>query len=264
MHTLNGPAQGSESKTIAAQTASNRDTALTQGQMNMINQVTPYGNMTYTQNGNWTYIDPTTGKTITNPRYTATQTLSPAEQHLLDQTNQFDTGANDIALSQEGKIKDLLGTPYHYDPTVHMAWADQLYGSLNDKQNTQARDQLATQLANKGINIGSDAYNSEMSRLAEQQAYAKNNFDLNSYTTGEQSALTERNQPINETMALMNGQQLQQPNWVNTPQVGVNGVDVAGIMQANQAAKNSQYQAMLGGLGALGSAALGGWASGGF
>jgi hypothetical protein len=264
MHTFNPPNAPNPSKTAALQQGLNRDTAITQQQMNMVNQFTPYGNLVYSQDGSWSYVDPSTGKTITNPRYTSTQTLSPEQQHLLEQTNQFDAGANDIALAQEAKIADLLGTPFKYDPTEHMAWADQLYGSLNDKNNQQARDALATDLANKGINIGSDAYNSEMARLAEQQAYAKNNFDLNSYTTGQQTALTERNQPINETMALMNGQQLQQPNWVTTPQVGVNGVDIAGLRQANYQSQLGQYQGMMGGLGALGGTVLGGWASGGF
>ncbi len=177
---------------------------------------------------------------------------------MLDQTNQFDTGANDIALTQEGKIKDLLGTPFHYDPTEHMAWADQLYGSLNDKQNQQAQDAMATKLANMGVGIGTDAYNSEMARLAEQQQYGKNQFDLNSYATGQQTALTERQQPINETEALLNGQQMTQPNWVNTPNVGVQGVDIAGLRQQNYQTQAGQYNAMMGGLAGLGGAALGG------
>src|SRR6187549_1014741 len=37
--------------TANAQTASNRDTALTQARLNNVNQVTPYGSLTYTASG---------------------------------------------------------------------------------------------------------------------------------------------------------------------------------------------------------------------
>ena len=72
----------------AAQTASNIQTARTQAELNRVNQVTPYGSLTYTQ-------DPG------NPdRWTAAQTLSPAEQHMLDVTNEGQSIYGAAALTQ--------------------------------------------------------------------------------------------------------------------------------------------------------------------
>ena len=53
-----------------------------------------------------------------------------------------------------------------------------------------------------------------------------------------QEALAERNQPINEITALLNGSQVSQPNFINTPQSPVAGVDYIGL-------KNQQYQAQM-------------------
>src|SRR5690554_4132193 len=76
--------------TAAAQTASNRETAITQAGLNAINQVTPYGNLTYTQDGKW--ADGT-------PKFTATQTLSDAGQQLYD--TGLTTSQNLADLAQE-------------------------------------------------------------------------------------------------------------------------------------------------------------------
>jgi hypothetical protein len=61
--------------TAAAQTQSNRDTAITQARLNNVNQVTPYGNLTYQQTG--TAEDGT-------PQFTATTSFSPSQQQLFD------------------------------------------------------------------------------------------------------------------------------------------------------------------------------------
>jgi len=60
--------------TARAQATANRETAVTQFGLNAVNQYTPYGNLEYAQAGTW--ADGT-------PRFTATQTLSPAEQEAL-------------------------------------------------------------------------------------------------------------------------------------------------------------------------------------
>lgn len=66
-------------QTISEQTRSNIDTAVAQSNLNMVDQVTPTGNLTYTTSG--TNADGT-------PHYVATTTLSPASQGLLDTTQQ--------------------------------------------------------------------------------------------------------------------------------------------------------------------------------
>jgi hypothetical protein len=77
------------------------------------------------------------------------------------------------------------------------------------------------------------------------------------------TALTERNQPINEISALQSGSQVSQPGWLNTPTPGVAPTDVIG---ANQMALNqgnvayqgelAQNQALMSGLFGLGGSAV--------
>lgn len=75
--------------TAQAQSAMNRDTAITQYGLNATNQKTPYGDLTYNQIGKWE--DGT-------PRYEATQTLSPElaaiSQNLLGSANQLSGNLN--------------------------------------------------------------------------------------------------------------------------------------------------------------------------
>jgi len=61
---------------IAAQTAANKETATTQAEMNMVNQVGPGGTTTYTQTGT---------SAAGNPMYTVEQKLTPELQAIQDQ-----------------------------------------------------------------------------------------------------------------------------------------------------------------------------------
>src|SRR5215470_2500215 len=67
-------------QTAAAQTSANIGTALAEGIMNRVNQVTPDGALTYARAGTTAWTDPPTGKTYEIPNYTATTTLSPEQQ----------------------------------------------------------------------------------------------------------------------------------------------------------------------------------------
>lgn len=263
---MKAPKVPSAQKTAAAQTAANISTAQAGQAMDMVNQVTPYGNLSYEQTGQtYSYYDPVQKKQVSIPLWKAITELSPEQQQLLQQEQEFDQKYNTIALNQTDRIGNLLSTPFEYNPGVHEGWANDLYGELNNEN--MARDQAAleTQLVNKGLTIGSDAYNNEMSRLRRDQQVARDNFLLNSYATGMNTALTQRNQPINETSALISGGQITQPMFQQTPNANLQGTDVAGIMMANAQMKQNQYGAMMGGLSALGGAgmqALGGWAAG--
>lgn len=106
-------------------------------------------------------------------------------------------------------------------------------------------------------------------QLGEQQAVSANNL------ANRQQGITESNYlrelPINEISALMNGGQVQQPAFTNTPQTQVTPTNTAQIAQNSFQDQMSIYQqkqqanqALLGGIFGLGSAALGGWATGGF
>ncbi len=261
---MKSPKQPSASSVASAQTGSNVSTALAQTLMNQTNQVTPYGSLTYGQTGTNSFTDPSTGQKTTIPQYTATTKLTPEQMGLLGQEQQFDKMYNDIALRQTGAIGEHLATPFSYDPTQHEAWASDLYGKINNDTNTRNSEMLDQKLKNQGLSPGSAAYDDAMRNLTYGQGKARNDFMLGSYDQGFNTALTNRNQPINEIGALMGGGQVQQPQFVNTPQVGVNGTDVAGITMNNYNQKVAQQNAGMGGLAGLGAAALGGWASNGF
>lgn len=245
--------------TASAQSASNRDTAITQQVLNMTNQATPYGSLNYSQTGEATFTG-SDGKEYKVPSFTATTTLSPTQQQILQQNEQADLGMNNIALGQIDRIGTHLSQPFSYDSNAHTNWASGLYDQLNSDTNTKNKNALEQKLANQGVQVGSAAYDDAMRNLDYSQSKARNDFLLGSYDQGFNTALTNRNQPINEVTALMSGSQVQQPQFVNTPNAGVNGTDVAGLINSGYNQQNANYQAKMGGLFGLGSAALGGWA----
>lgn len=87
------PKAPSATATAAAQAEYNQNTATTQQLLNMTNQVTPYGTLTYNQTGNSTFTG-ADGKTYTVPQYTQTTTLNPQQQATLNST---ESAAGNIA-----------------------------------------------------------------------------------------------------------------------------------------------------------------------
>jgi hypothetical protein len=131
--------------TANAQTGSNVNTAVANSILGNANEVTPYGSVSYTQNGS-THIGgpsgggpsgygPVGGGTIGQrqalpgtasrlagggggfnpgydiPSFTRTTTLSPEEQQKFNQQEQLGIGINDLALGQTARLKGTLDTP---------------------------------------------------------------------------------------------------------------------------------------------------------
>ncbi len=255
---MKAPKSPSPTATAAAQTGSNIDTATTQQILNMTNQVTPEGNLTYNQSGTTAYVG-ADGKTYNIPNYTSTKTYSPEQQKLYEQGVQGDTAMNDIALGQIDRIGGVLNTPFKYDTGDYEQWAGDLYGKLNNDTNASNTAAMEQKLANQGLQPGTPAFDDAMRNITYGQDKARNDFMLGAYNTGMNTALTERNQPLQEINALMSGSQVSQPTFTNTPTTGVNGTDVASLINNQYNQQNANYQAKLGGLSGLGGAALGGW-----
>jgi hypothetical protein len=106
-----------------------------------------------------------------------------------------------------------------------------------------------------------------MQRMGQTRNDATNQLILGGRQQSINEILTERNQPLNEISALASGSQVSQPNFLNTPQTQVGGVDYAGMVAKNYDAQNDQYKtqvgannALMGGLfgmaGTLGGAAI--------
>jgi hypothetical protein len=231
-----------------------------------VNQVTPTGSLTYAQTG--------TGPNGV-PTYTATQTLSPAEQALLTtmqgtqqtagtQAGNLLSGANygaagspspaaAIGNSTSGETQALLGQETSY---------------LNPQFDHQTQ-QLQTQLASQGIYPGSPAYTQQMQNLQLNQNQAVTGFLATAEPAAYQQATSSYELPL--TMASQE-LGLSQPAGIgttSTPQASMQPADLVGATSsantANMNAYNAelaQQNAMMSGLFGLGSAAISGGSAG--
>lgn len=230
--------------TAKAQGEMNQDTATTQQLLNMTDQNTPNGSLSYNQTGNNTYTG-ADGQVHSVPHFTATTTLSPAEQALLDLTNKTKTNLGNIGVDQSAKIGDLLGTNLDLN-TATEGKIDALGAARLDPQFAKSEDALRTSLANRGIQPGSQAWNAEMTNFGNTKNDAYNQLYLSGRQQGTQEALTERNQPINEVTALMSGSQVSNPTFSSTPTSSVAGVDYGGMVNNNFNAQTQQYNTQMG------------------
>jgi hypothetical protein len=64
--------------------------------------------------------------------------------------------------------------------------------------------------------------------------------------------MAQRETPINEITALMNGSQVAKPTWTATPTASVAAPDISGLISNNYNQQVSQSNALLGGLASLG------------
>ena len=214
---------------------------------NRVNQVTPYGNLNYTQSGT---------DSQGNPTWTATQTLSPAQQQLLDYQNQASIGLGKLAGQGLSYVENMLNTPFDlsrlpstgFDPS--QSYQDAYMQRLSP-QIQQGQEQLQQRLANQGIDIGSEAYQ----RAMQMQAQRENDLLLGATTQGfgvgqqaRQQALQEqaylRNEPLNTLSAIRTGAQVQGPQFVNSAQQATTGgADILGAAQMGYNAQMGDFNA---------------------
>jgi hypothetical protein len=251
-------------KTAQAQGAANTGTAIAQQLLNQTDQTTPWGSVDYSQTGTASYVDPLTGKTTKIPQFMQTTTLNAADQGLLDQERLFDKNANQIAIDQAGRAGAALSQPMNINNEAVEARLMELGRKRLDPAFGQQRADLDQKLANQGIAIGSEAYKRAMEYQGQKENDAYNQLLLQGRGRAVDEAIVERQTPINEMMALMGGQQVNQPQFSQTPQVGVQGVDYAGMVQNQYNQQMGARNAAFGALGGMAGTALGGWASNGF
>lgn len=323
MKNSSAPTPPDPTATAAAQTASNDQTAAFQQSMNLIDQNTPLGSLTYTDNG----IDPNTGA----PTYSSNVSLTPTGQNEFNLQQETGSALDNLALQGTSQVASAMQQPQNYSnltalpgynadtlnaaaPTASSAdytQAQQAYlaqeTSALDPQWTQQQTQLEDQLTQQGVTEGSDAWNTAMNnfQLQKTQAYqsAQNNaitgatgveqaqygmanqtyqdqvanalnansVDLSDRQEGVSEANYLRELPINEVSALLNGGQVAQPTFANTPQTSVANTNVAGITQSSFADQEQNYQtqmqqqnAAIGAVFGAAGASLGGWATDGF
>ena len=240
--------------TANAQAQYNKQTGQSQTELNSMNQVTPYGNLTYNQSGTW---DDGT------PKYTATQTLSPEQQKLYNLSTQTQTNLGQAGVTQSDQLAKLLSTPLNLDAATGKQQADIWEQLYNPVWNTKEA-QFKTDLTNRGITPGTEAYTNAIRDFGMERDNAYNSALLSSRSQGVNEALQQRNQPFNEMSAVQNGAQVTQPNFINTTQSQVQPVDYTGLVNNQYQSQMASQAALWGAIGQMGGAALGGWGYGGF
>jgi hypothetical protein len=237
-----------------------------------------------------------------------TVTLSPEQQRLYEQSVAGQTLYGDAALSQLRGVQDTLSRPFQFggpeltgqvqDRTGQLRMGADFTGIGDPNQSRDAveravlsrvnpdlereRAALESRLANQGITMGSQAWNTgmqdweRMANDARMQAVLAGgqeqsrifglgfqNAGFNNQAVGQasgldlgraqfgnaarqqslQEQLALRSQPLNEAAALLSGQQVQNPQFQNVPQVMVQAPDYQGAVGQNYAGQVANWNA---------------------
>lgn len=227
---------------------------------NRVNQFTPYGSLIYSH---------APGADIDNG-WAVTQTLSPAEQQKLDQTNSLSIGLLNTAQGGLGYVDKALATGGSLDES-RLAQPGLAGQSVQDAimsrlapQIARSQESLRTRLANQGLMEGSEGYKNAMLEQAQQENDLYTQAALRGIDTGlvarqqgiqEQYAAQDR--PLNIINALRTGNQVTLPQFTNIPQQQTaQGADMlqAALGQGNFDAQNNAANAAQSS-GLMGSAA---------
>ena len=210
---------------------------------NRVNQVTPYGNLDYSQNGT---------DAQGNPTYTATTSLSDVGQQLLNNQNNASLGLGSAITSQLGNVQNTMSQPFNPNlPQVGINAGQNYQDAAMSRlapQISQQRELLNNQLANQGIPVGSQAWQTAQMNQGQKENDLLAANTTQGFNTGLQAnqqaynqAMTNYNMPLNTLSALRTGAQVQNPTFVNSAnQATTAGPDLLG-------AASSQYNAALGG-----------------
>jgi hypothetical protein len=221
------PAAPDPVATAQAQSQYNQQAAITQANLNRIDQVTPQGSIHYDTIG--TNADGT-------PQYRQTQTYSPEQQALYDQQNQIAQALGGTAQQQIGRVNDTMNASFNYDnmqpmttnvngsPVQRVSGAPQLqsdianagpiqrhvgpndlaadgqrvadavYGQATSRLDPQFKNQqndFEARMAAQGIPVGSEAYNRQADQNARDKTDAYNDANYRAIQAGgaEQSRL---------------------------------------------------------------------------
>jgi hypothetical protein len=167
-----------------ATAAGDLDAARTAAAANRVNQVTPYGALTYSMN-------PNDKDQWGNAMWTATQTLSPSEQKLLDYQNATSIGLGQLTGTGLDYVKGMMQDPFStsslpsLQSNVGNPNLQQLTGQANlgmvgqGPQFSQIGDaaQLQTSLENQGMAGWDKASELMMQRLRPQMDIQNENLD---------------------------------------------------------------------------------------
>jgi len=250
-----------------ATAAGDLEAARTAALANRVNQVTPYGNLTYTQTPTQALDAGSYQKAIDDWKasgsqgsapspndymkfnadagWTATQTLSPAEQQLLDYQNKTSIGLGELTGKGLGYVEQMIQDPFSTKDLASLGFdAGQSYQDAYmkrlDPQIQQGREQTQQRLANQGIGLGSKAYEEAMRLQGQKENDMLLGATTQGFGTGLQArqqgfneAAYQRNEPLNTLNAVRTGAQVTNPSYVSVPQQATTkGADLLGAETA--------------------------------
>lgn len=234
---------------------------------NRVNQVTPTGTLGYTQSGTDQYG---------NPTFTATQTLTPAQQGILTSGENVTQGALNAAQGGMGNVQNALAQgsvdmsklpSYGINPGE--SYSDAIMRRLQPQLDAE-KEMFDSKMANQGIAPGTKAYENA-ARVFQQGQNDKQvaaitggmNVGLNANQQAYQQAQGNLQSPVNLMNAVRQGSQVTNPTYVNPSNMGyTGGTDYSTAAQQSynsalgasnaQNAASSNYMSGLMGLGGLG------------
>lgn len=251
----------------AAQAGANRDGAIATQLVNMIDQETPDGNLTYTKNGTRTYFDTTANKDVTLDTYKATQTLNPTQQAAKDQEQQVDLKTNTLAGQLLGNAQGQLATPADFSDAAIKAKTDAMINPRLADRFSRDEAALRTQLINRGMREGTQGFNDAMLSFNQGKSDAYSSEGLNNRQQAIQELGMGRDRAINEIGALMGTGQIASPQFTSTPRANVDATPIAQLINDNYKSRVSNANARMGGLFGLGGSLISAgskFATGGF
>lgn len=249
------------SQVAETQSKYNLDAAIAQQAGSNVNQVTPYGSLTYSQSG--------TGPSGV-PLYTATTKLDPTVQSIVDslktqtaaglgRANYGSENPGDvIGNSTSGLTKDLLDKEVKY--------LDPFY--------SKQTEQLDTKLRNQGLDPSNPAYQQAMNNLLQSQNQGVTGFLATAEPAAYSQSVQNYTMPLtlaSQEMGLMNPSFLNQSLAPTAATPTIQPANYTGAVANYQNMLEQQYQQqqqqsqnMMSGLFGVPTAILGGWARSGF
>jgi len=136
MFKADAPSPPDPIRTASGATATNVSTSIANAFLNNVNQITPEGKLNYDVTSQYQWTDPTSGTQYTIPNFTATQSLTPAQQNIQDNNIRADTNLSGLAANQSGMLQNLLGTPFN--PTTGAPGSGDINWMGGDATNAQS------------------------------------------------------------------------------------------------------------------------------
>lgn len=239
--------------TMAAQNAANqqnianREAAIAGTEMSMVNQIGPYGSLSYRQTGT---------SANGNPLWTATQSFDPVTQRSLDAEKMLDLKTNNLAVAQADRAARLLSTNANLSDAAIAAKTSAMINPRIADRLGKDEASLRSSLMARGLREGSEAFNDEMLAFRQGANDAYTQEALANRQQAIQEILLPRNQVLNEIASLGGMQQIQGPQFVSTPQTNVQAANYQKVgdatiaaMQAADQRKQAAYGGMFGLIG---------------